>query len=163
MSSVIRSGFFFVCFRRRKLVFRTADLGGDRARNKDLIVKIQLRYAFLYNFLLIIRVENRKILLITDQIRMASQDPREHGVKGSYPHISGHIPDQGPDALFHLARGFVRKRNRQNLRRPYMPYLNQICNAKSNDSCLARSGSGQNQERSFVMTDRLFLFGIQTR
>ena len=69
--------------------------------------------------------------------------------------------EQSFHALAHLARGFVRKRNRQNRIGRNTFLLNQPCNSASDHASLTRTGSSQNEEWAIRGFDRGALFGVQ--
>ena len=65
------------------------------------------------------------------------------------------------DPLAHLGGGLVGERDREDLTRPRPPRGQQVADAVREDPRLARAGSGDDEQRSAVVQDRLALLGVQ--
>ena len=68
---------------------------------------------------------------------------------------------EGTHAVFHLVGGLVGERDRQDLKRRYPSFLNEMGNAVREHAGLARSGSGDDQQRTTLMQHGIFLRLVQ--
>jgi len=92
-----------------------------------------------------------------DLLRKLAQQPRAEAVKCAQPDVLARGQQFQPAA--HLIRSLVREGQRQNLvRRDAM--REQISDAMRDDARLAAAWTGENQERSFEVLDRLALAAV---
>ena len=82
-------------------------------------------------------------------------------MKRADPDTLGSESDQLIHTFPHFARCFIGKCNGENIPRVHPFFFNQIGNAVRQHPRLSRSGSRQNQNRSFCLIDRFFLHIIQ--
>ena len=73
----------------------------------------------------------------------------------------GISPTQLRDPLPHLARGLVRERHRENVRRIHAVVLDQSSDARREHPRLPRAGAGEHENRTFEVEHGLALRGIQ--
>src|SRR5208283_1938041 len=94
---------------------------------------------------------------------IASQHAHAEGVKRRDQRSRAmlRITQQLEDAVAHLARRFVRKRDRQDGRTGHAMRLNQVRDAVSNYPGFAAAGAGQEQQRTLHMRDGRALLGIE--
>ena len=111
--------------------------------------------------LLIIRIIDRKGILVAQQVDMTAQDPDAHGMEGRDPDAFRPETDQAVHPVPHFAGCLIGKCNGQDVPGVDLTFLHQIGDPVGNDPGLAAAGTGQNKNRPFCLADGLLLFPVQ--
>ena len=98
--------------------------------------------------LLIIRIIDGKITVVSDLINMSSQDAHAHRVKGRNPDALRAKADQLVHTLPHLACRLVGEGDRQYIPGIYAAFLHQVGYPVGNHSCFAASCPRKDQHRA---------------
>ncbi len=109
------------------------------------------------------RVVDRERLREAELLGLAAQDAHARRVERRDPHALRAVADQLTDALAHLARGLVRERDREDLARPRLFRAQQRGDAAGQHARLARSGTGDDQQRGSAVGDRFALRRVEAR
>ena len=110
----------------------------------------------------VIRVENGEIGLEADQLRMTPQQLDADRVEGAEPwHAFDGAADQNADTLFHFAGGLVGKGHSQDLAWPGFAERQDMRDAGGQNARLARTGTSQDEHRTFRRFNRQSLFRIE--
>ena len=95
-------------------------------------------------------------------MRGAAQHPRADRVERPDPHPRGLGAEQAPDALAHLAGGFVRERHGENVSRIDAFDVDQPRDARREHARLARAGAGEHEQRAVDVQHGLALRRIES-
>ena len=140
------------------LVLEPSDAVQQPCRRIARRVEFEIRQHLPHDGGLIAVVIDRVVLSESHRLGPLSQQPGAEAVKRADPQAG--TGQQVLDAGGHLGGGLVREGNRQNL--PGIDaLLDQPCDASGDDAGLARSGTGENEQRAFVMLDGGALAGSQ--
>ena len=106
-------------------------------------------------------IDNGKITIVANVIRISTENTHTHGVEGGNQAIlGGWIQLISP--LLHLSSGFIGKGNGQNIPRIDHFFIDQVSDAMGQDTCLTRTSPRHDQEGTFCRLDRLCLAIIHT-
>ena len=97
---------------------------------------------------------------VTEPVGIGTQDAHARRVERADPHLQCHRAHQRCDALAHLARRLVGEGDREDLHR-MDALVDEMSDAMSEHTGLARPGTGHHQQRSATMHDRIELIRIQ--
>ena len=126
-----------------------------------LRIQIQRLQDALHQGPLLTRVDNGKVTIVANVIRISTEDAHTHGVEGGNQAIlGGWIQLISP--LLHLPSGFIGKGNGQNIPRIDHFFIDQVSNPMGQDTCLTRTSPRHDQEGTFCRLDRLCLAIIHT-
>ena len=157
----VSAGHFRVLIGRDQFIF----CGGDHIQDPLFLEFLRVNAVALKDLLhdreLVIRIIDREITGIAQLLRMSAKDPDTAGMKGHDPDLAGTEPDHIIDTASHLIRGFVREGDRQDASRHDAERVNEVGDPVDQDSGLAGTGTGQNEDRAFRREDRFFLFIIE--
>ena len=140
-------------------------LDDDRegARRPALLVDIRRANELLEEAHLIVAVENGEIRLEADQLRMATQDARRHGVEGAEPEPLRRAADELGDALDHLARRLVGEGDGEDFAREGLALVQDMGEAGGQHPGLAGAGAGEHQHRAIGCRHRRALLFVERR
>ena len=120
-----------------KFVLSVGDLVLNSLRLKLTVRDIELLHGILDELELVIGIDYREILRISEQFSVTPQQPGENTVKRSAPDIFRPLTDKSFDPLPHLIGSLVRKCDRQNRRRGNIVLLHHIGDPVCDDPGLA--------------------------
>ena len=152
----------FVLRRPDQLVLGVGDSRQDRAWRKCIVVHLQLAHAAADECQLIGGVVDGERLAEAEAVRVAPKDAQRGRVKRSDPRPRSDPRSQTLDAAQHLVGRFVRERHRQNVRRRHAALADQPGDAIRDHPRFARSGAGQNEQRTITVGDGLALLRVET-
>ena len=124
-------------------------------------INIQTLADILHQCFLIISIVNRKICAVSQPVNIAAQNADTGGMKRGNPDTFRTVSYHLINTLPHLPRSFICKCNGHNIIWIYSKFIDQIGCAVGENPCLSRTGSRQDQKRSFRCHDRLLLLFIQ--
>ena len=126
-----------------------------------LRIQIQGLQDALHQGSLLTWIDNGKIAIVANMIRISTEDTHTHGVESCNQAILGSWI-QLISPLLHLPSGFIGKGNGQNIPRIDHFFVDQVSDAVGQDTCLTRTSSRHDQEGAFCRLDRLRLAVIHT-
>ena len=114
------------------------------------------RHAFVEAHLVLVVVD-RERRAVAEPLGLAAQDAAARGVEGEDPDRARGAAEHRLEALAHLPRGLVREGDRENLVRLHLHVDDQVSDAIREDTRLPRARSGDDEQRSLGVQDRLAL------
>ena len=134
-----REGLVLPAVDERRDVSRWPALFIDAGGINDLLEQTQL----------VIRVEDREVVLQADEFGVPAQHLCADRVEGAEPgHAFYHLPDDGARALDHLAGGLVREGHSEDLAGPGLARRNEVGEACCQHARLAGSGAREHEDRT---------------
>jgi hypothetical protein len=131
-----------------QFVLGARDRGVDGARRVLLLVQAQIAQHALHHALLVVRVVDREIALAPEVHDVAPQEARADAMKrADRERRRAPIAEDMIEALFHLARGFVRKGHGDDIERVDAKHVDHIGHAVGEHAGFAAAGAGQHQHR----------------
>ena len=116
----------------------------------------------VYNLHRIGRIEDGKLRLVAQPPGFLAHDLHPKGVKRTHRQPLGRFAlQQFGDARLHFARGLVGKGDGGDVLRRVTAFFNQIHDFLGDDAGLARTRTGQHQQRAIQVFDRFALGGIE--
>ncbi len=110
---------------------------------------------------LVVLVVDREPWVDADRASVAPEDACAERVECAHRDVAPVLADQPEDALAHLRGGLVREGHREDVPRLHAPDADQVRDAVGQDARLARSGTGQDQERAVARGDGTSLLGVE--
>ena len=111
---------------------------------------------------LVIGIEDRKAGLEIDQFVVTTQDTNADGMKCAEPrHAFDGLSDILADTLLHFARGLVRERHGEDLRRICRTGRKDMCDPRRKNPRLAGAGAREHEQGPFERFDGIALFRVQ--
>src|SRR5439155_17435134 len=107
------------------------------------------------------RIVDDEIARKPDGRPLAAQQAGAQGVKGGDPHPAAIGSDERFDTAAHFFGSLVRERDRKNFPGLRVAVADQICDAARDDTRLARTRAGEDQQRSADVEHGSALFGVQ--
>ena len=150
-----------VCGRPQTLVLGRRDRGVDRAGREPLGVQVQVAHDVAgeaYGVALVVDAEPGREAYA---FGIPSQDPHTRRVERRHPHPLGYGADQVGHTLLHLGGRLVREGDGQDSEGRHAPLGDQVGDAPGEDPGLAGPRTGDHQQRSRRMGDRIQLRRIE--
>ncbi len=144
-----------------QLVLQVRHLRRERLRREALRVEVEIAADEGHEALGVGRVVDRERGGEAEPLRLAAQDPYARAVEGHDPHGVGPRSDELLDALLHLAGGLVGEGDRQDLARVDPALGQQVGDAVGQHAGLARTGTGNDEQRGAGVHDGCALLGVQ--
>ncbi len=144
-----------------ELVLEVAHLVREAARRVPLGIEVELAHHRRHEALAVGRVVDREVRLQPNAPGLAAQDPHARTVERADPHGPGARPDEGLDALAHLARGLVREGDRKDLARLHIAVVEQVGDPVRQHARLARTGARDDEQRRSGVDDGLALLRVE--
>ncbi len=140
------------------------DIEQHRALGQGLVLGIEPhRFQRRHGVILrVIPIQDGKVVAKTKGIRVAAEELVRHGVEGAAPDAGDVLGEEITHALQHLARGFVREGEEEDVLRLH-PVFDQISHAIGERAGLTAARPGDDEERARLGRDRLVLFVIELR
>ena len=148
------------CCGRDQLVLPQADLPVRGARREPLGVEVEIADDVAGETLRIGLVVDAERARVAEPIAVGPQDAHARRVERAHPHRPGDRPDQLGDAMAHLLGGLVGERDRQDRRR-WHALVDEMGDAMGEHPGLARTGTGDDQQRPAAVHDGVELVGIE--
>ncbi|CAB4620957.1 unannotated protein [freshwater metagenome] len=82
-------------------------------------------------------------------------------MEGRDPHLFGHRTNERGDALFHFASSLICEGDGKDFERRHPEVADEVGDALCEHTGLARTGPGDDEQRTFGMNDGLVLDGIE--
>ncbi len=108
-------------------------------------------------------VVDRERLREAELLGLAPQDPHARRVERRDPHASRRVADELLDALAHLPCGLVREGDREDLAGPRLALTQQQGDAAGEHAGLARSRTGDDEQRLTAVGDCFELLRVESR
>ena len=124
-------------------------------------IQLQLLADAFHHRLLIFRIINSKVRIITKPVNIPAQDPHTGRMKCTDPDALRTISHDLIYTFPHLSGRLIGKCNSQNIPRIHPAFIDQMSDPIGEHSRLARSGTRQDQKRSIHMQHRFLLLSIQ--
>ena len=147
--------------RGQQLILRMRDRRHDRFFLVQLCVQIEAAADFLDHILLVIGIVDGKMIVKSEKIDMAAQDPHTGGMECRDPDALPALSDQPVHPVPHLLRCFVGKGDREDIPGIDLFLIDHISDPVRQDPGLAGARPGQDQKRAFRTEYRLLLRRIQ--
>ena len=133
----------------------------DATRRELLRVDAVALHDALDHGLRVVLVVDRERRRAANEVRCTAQHPRADRVEGADPHADGRAAEQPADAILHLAGGLVRERHREDAAGIHAVLVDQPREPRREHPRLARSGTGQHEQRSVDVQHGLALGGVE--
>ena len=133
----------------------------QRARGPAVRIDIRVFGQRLDQTDLVVGVENGEVRAESRRLRVAPQHACRKRVKGADPEAVHGIADQPGDPVAHLARRLVGKGHGEDLAWPGLPRHRDMSEPRRQYPGLARTGSGQHEERPLRGLDSLALLVVE--
>ena len=143
------------------VVLGRGDGGVDRPGREPLVVEVQVAQHVPAQAHRVALVVDGEAARVVDVGGVAAQDAHAGRVERRHPHTLRHRPNEGADAVAHLAGGLVGEGDGQDLERRQAVMVDQVGDAMGEHAGLARPRPGHHQKRSAGMGDRLVLGRVQ--
>ena len=155
-----RAGPVGVVGHRHELVLRRADGGlhppGREALGVDVLVAQHVADEAHGVGLVVDRERRRE----AEGLAVASEDAHARRVERRHPHLLGHRPDEGADAVLHLVGGLVGEGDGEDLERRDA-LLDEVGYAMGEHPRLARTGAGDHEQGAARVDDGLRLVRVE--
>ncbi len=149
-------------YRRHELVLPQADPRLCGARGVPLRVEVEVANDVADEPLRIGRVVNGERARIPEFVGVAAQDPYARCVERADPHLVGNFTDEAAHAAAHLFGRLVREGDREDVHRVNAA-SDEVGDAVREHTGLARTRSGNDEQRSAVVFDCVALIGVELR
>ena len=139
-----------------------AAFGGGNAREDgpgDISLAIHVRqlHRGFERVQLVVLIVYGEVPIKADTLTVSAQNAGAHGVEGAHGDGLAAAEEQPVEAVPHLPGGFVGERDRQYLPGVHAAIPYQISDAVGDDAGLARTRTGDYEQRAFSSNDRLLL------
>ena len=98
--------------------------------------------------------------IVTEQRGIPAQDFSAAGVKSAYPGAQDTFPEEHADTCLHLARGFIRKSNCEDIVRIHVAFIHEICVSVRKHARLTAACAREHEQRPVAVRNSLVLFFI---
>ena len=132
---------------------RRPELAGER--------QVLLAKDLLHERLLVVGVVDDEAAADADRFAVLSEDARAQGVERAGLDVAAALPHQADDPFAQLSRGAVGERDGEDPPRGDRLDADEVGDAMSEHSRLARAGAGEDEEWPFRGRDRAGLLGVQ--
>ena len=133
----------------------------EDAGGPALLVEVGGRDHLFQEADLVVRIQDGEVGLEAQERRVAAQDADREGVEGAEPQSLDHPPDEGAQALAHLARGLVGEGDGEDLAGPGAAQGEDMGEARDEHPGLARAGAREHQDRPVDSLDGRSLSRVQ--